>query len=92
MASTSTSKSKRVELEIEADPSSEVNVAGSFNNWDPAANRLKNEEGVYRIILLLGKGRYEYKFVINNVWCVDPKCKEWVPNRYGTLNSVLVVD
>lgn len=92
MTATATGKSKRIKFEIEADPGSEVQIAGSFNNWDPTANKLKGKDGVYSATMLLGKGRYEYKFVINNVWCVDPKCKEWVPNSYGSLNSVLVVD
>lgn len=86
------SKSKRVKLEIEAEPSAEVCVAGTFNSWDPKQNKLKEKNGVYSCTLLLPKGRYEYKFVINDVWCVDPKCREWVPNNFGSLNSVVVVE
>ena len=44
-----------------------------------------------RVIFTLAPGEYEYKFVINGTWCVDPNCKEWRQNTLGTLNSVLRV-
>lgn len=84
--------SKRVKFEIQAEPGSEVYVAGTFNSWNPKQNKLREKTGVYSATLLLPKGRYEYKFVINGVWCVDPKCQEWVPNNYGSLNSVVSVE
>ena len=92
MATTSNNKDKRVKFDIEAETGSEVCIAGSFNSWDGKANKLKNKNGVFSTTLMLLPGRYEYKFVINDVWCIDPKCREWVPNSYGSLNSVVVVD
>lgn len=83
---------KRVAFEIKAEPGSEVFVAGSFNGWNPTKNRLTFKDGVYRTTILLPKGRHEYKFVINEVWCVDPECPEWAPNGLGSLNSVVNVD
>jgi len=81
--------SKKVRFEIQAEPGSEVYVTGTFNSWNPKQNRLKEKNGVYSATLLLPKGRHEYKFVINEVWCVDPKCQEWVPNNCGSLNSII---
>jgi 1,4-alpha-glucan branching enzyme len=88
----STMASKRVKFEIQAEAGSEVYVAGTFNSWNAKQNRLKEKSGVFGATLLLPKGKHEYKFVINGVWCVDPKCQEWVPNNYGSLNSVVTVD
>lgn len=84
--------SKRVKFEIQAETGSEVYVAGTFNSWNGKQNRLKEKNGAYSATLLLPKGKHEYKFVINGVWCVDPKCQEWVPNDQGSLNSVITVE
>jgi 1,4-alpha-glucan branching enzyme len=85
---------KRVQFRVRAEPGSVVCVAGTFNAWDPTSKPLadKTGDGQYVGAMMLQKGRYEYKFVINGVWCLDPECPEWVANNYGSLNSVAVVD
>ena len=87
-------KAKKVTFELRADAGRKVSVAASFNNWDPAANRLRwnAKDGMYRTHIRLVPGRHEYKFVVDGIWCVDPECDEWVPNDYGSLNSVVIVD
>lgn len=87
-------KSKRVVFTVHADPDSKVSLAGSFNNWDPQSRVLtdKKNAGVFTVTLFLTPGTYEYKFVINGTWCVDPECSEWVQNSLGTLNSVRRVE
>jgi len=88
-----TSGRKRVTFEVSAEPGSEVSVAGTFNDWDPARNLMHDRtgQGAFRTSMLLHPGRYEYKFVINNVWSIDPECRNWAPNAEGSLNSVLLV-
>jgi len=82
---------KRITFSIQSEPGRKVAVAGSFNNWDAEANLLKDKAGTgaYAATLLLAPGMYEYKFVIDGTWCVDPACSEWVQNDRGTLNSLL---
>jgi len=92
MARSSTKGRRRVTFELRAEPGSEVYVAGTFNDWDPTERKLNYREGVYKTALLLPKGRYEYKYVIDEIWCVDPECPDWVPNDHGSLNSVLFVE
>ncbi len=84
---------KRVTFTLAADAGSEVYLAGDFNNWDPAGKKLtdKKGDGNYSATVMFDPGEYEYKFVINGTWCVDPNCKEWRQNSLGTLNSVLRV-
>jgi 1,4-alpha-glucan branching enzyme len=78
---------------MEAGSGSEIFVAGSFNDWDPRRNKLADQGGgLFRLALLLPRGSYEYKFVVNGLWQVDPKCPDWVPNNLGSLNSVIRVD
>ncbi len=92
MAPSPTAGRKRVSLKISAKPGSEVYVAGSFNDWNPTQKQLKEKNGAYEGTLFLPRGRYEYKFVVDGNWQVDPECEEWTPNDFGSLNSVLVVN
>ena len=86
-------KVKRVTFKVRADPGSKVAVAGDFNKWDASANPLADPNGTgdFSAALSLAAGTYEYKFVINGTWCVDPDCTEWIQNSLGTLNSVCKV-
>ena len=86
--------SKRITFGVSANPNSEVYLAGSFNNWDAKRHQMKDTRanGKYTITLMLPKGEYEYKFVINGNWVVDPECQDWVRNSLGTLNSVKKVE
>ena len=83
---------KLVKFQIQAEPGSEVYLAGSFNAWDPKANKLRKSKDIYTTSIVLEKGRYEYKFVINDVWHVDPNCPEWQPNSMGSINSLITVE
>lgn len=85
--------SKKTRFELKAAPGSAVSVAGTFNDWDPTKNPMKDNPGSghYKAVIALPPGKNEYKFVVNGEWCVDPNCPEWAPNNCGTLNSVLHV-
>ena len=84
---------KSVQFELSAEPGSEVFVAGTFNNWNPGANPLKDnlDSGLFKAALRVPKGTHEYKFVVNGAWAMDPKCASGAPSGYGSLNSVLLV-
>jgi 1,4-alpha-glucan branching enzyme len=79
---------------LAAAPDSHVFLAGTFNDWCPDEHPMTwdPDAAMYTTSLLLAPGRYEYKFVINDVWCVDPDCLEWTANAKGSLNSVLFVE
>lgn len=82
---------KRVTFELSAEPGSRVCLAGDFNDWDPEAKVMTERDGVFTATLMLPKGQYQYKFVVNGAWCVDPECTDWAPNDQGSLNSVVTV-
>ena len=84
---------KRTLFQVKARPGSEVYLAGSFNNWDQRAKKLKdtNGKGEFTTMLYLPKGKHEYKYVINGEWHVDPECPKWVQNECGTLNSLITI-
>jgi 1,4-alpha-glucan branching enzyme len=84
-------RKKRVSFAFTAAPGSKVFVAGTFNNWDPNKDQLKEKAGVFSLSLHLPAGRHEYKFIVDGTWYIDSKCPDFVPNAQGTLNSVLTV-
>ncbi|MDP6490390.1 MAG: isoamylase early set domain-containing protein [Kiritimatiellia bacterium] len=84
-------KRRRVKFHIQADENSRVSVAGSFNDWNPKKHVLKQKDGEYALNVLLEPGQYQYKFVVNDIWCVDPEREDWAANDFGSLNSVLTV-
>lgn len=83
---------KEVIFRTQADPGSEVFVAGTFNDWDAAKHRMSDGGGGnFTATMLLAPGEYQYKFVVNGEWRVDSDCPAWVANDFGTLNSILRV-
>lgn len=67
-------------------------VAGSFNEWNPAAApMMQNGDGHWIKELALPPGRYEYQFVVDGNWVPDWTAKESVLNPFGGRNSVLFV-
>ena len=84
---------KHVRFSLRAQPGQAIYLSGTFNNWSPSRKRLEwdAEAGAYMATVLAPAGRLEYKFIIDGEWCIDPACREWVPNPFGTLNSVRTV-
>ena len=84
---------KKVTFRFQTEKGKDVFVAGTFNNWQPAMTKLKgNGSGVYTATLQLPEGRYEYKFVVEDVWHLDPPNPETVPNDCGSMNNVIIVE
>jgi len=67
-----------------------VQVAGSFNNWQPEALE-QQEDGEWVATLQLGPGTHLYKYVVDGEWLVDPS-KETVSDVKGHTNNVVVVE
>lgn len=84
---------KSVTLTLRAAAGKSVYVAGCFNKWNAEDRQMtdKKGDGVYTATLKLAPGRYEYKFVVDGVWCSDPENQDEVANEMGTKNSVLTV-
>lgn len=84
---------KRVTFYCAAEAGSEVYLAGSFNGWNPTKRKMADKEnnGNFTTTMMLSPGEYEYKFIINGHWSIDPECEDWVPNSVGSLNSVIKV-
>ena len=69
-----------------------VVVAGSFNNWSQDANRMsKNSAGIWSVIVPLGSGSYQYKFVVDGNWITDPSNPASSDDGLGGSNSVITL-
>lgn len=88
------SKRKRVTFAIKAEPTSTVYLAGTFNQWDCSRKKLQPDpaKALHRGTLMLEPGEYEYKFVVDGMWMIDPENEDFAKNCYGSLNSVIRVE
>lgn len=80
-----------VEFTYEDPSAGSVSLAGDFNNWNMNADKMtQDEDGVWRIVVDLPPGEYEYKFVVNgSEWIADPDNPR-VVGDYG--NSGLTIN
>jgi len=67
-----------------------VQLAGEFNDWKPSTMR-KQKDGSFVAILQLPPGTYEYKFIVDGRWVVDPDNGARALSTVGTINSVAQV-
>ena len=65
-----------------------VDVSGSFNGWDLKPMK-KGKDGTWKVNLRPKPGRYEYKFIVDHQWIVDPTNPESVIDENGNINSVI---
>jgi len=69
-----------------------VCVAGTFNDWQPETNALQPEgHGHWLKEMALVPGSYEYCLVVDGHWMPDPLARDFVPNPFGGMNSILQV-
>ncbi|MBM3308434.1 MAG: isoamylase early set domain-containing protein [Candidatus Eisenbacteria bacterium] len=77
-----------------ADPyAASVSLAGIFNNWSTNATPLSlGGDGVWRVVVPLGAGKHEYKFVVNGTqWVADPDNPR-VVGAYGNSEVEVTAD
>ncbi|MFQ5601278.1 MAG: glycogen-binding domain-containing protein, partial [Candidatus Krumholzibacteriia bacterium] len=81
---------------VYVDPAaSEVYLVGDFNGWSPSATPLDPEQdGAWVALVFMDPGTYEYKFLVDGSWRLDPDNPEVSPNgnsmvRVGAGGAVL---
>lgn len=63
--------SKGVLFRLRARNAERVEIVGSFNDWTPAPMEAR-DRGRWRVVVPLEPGEFEYAFVIDGVWALDP--------------------
>lgn len=67
-----------------------VNLAGTFNDWKPAAIVCGRENAEWICRVELKPGKYLYKFIVDGNWIIDPANSTTEADGQGNTNSVLV--
>lgn len=79
----------KITFKITDSKAKKISVAGSFNNWNPAANPLIKKDSTWKTDIYLDPGYYYYKFVVDSNWIPDPS-NDWKINDGGDgFNSII---
>ena len=83
-------KAKRIEFRIFAPQAEKVHLCGSFNHWSESSDLMKKDSaGTWKKTKMLTEGVYEYKFLFDGDWTLDPECHDTTSNKFGTENNVI---
>ena len=92
---TKTGRSCRVTFELPAQINAETAaLCGEFNEWDPTKNPLKRRrDGSFSLTISLKPGNeYRFRYLVDGErWENDWEADKYVPNEFGTEDSVIVV-
>lgn len=72
------------------DSAQNVYLSGNFNNWSPSELPMQKKNTGWQIPYVLGPGVYEYKFVVDGNWIIDPNERLTVGSE-PTQNSIRIV-
>ncbi len=92
-ATKETVKRRRITFTINDEQAQAIAVSGDFNEWNRESHPMKrNGNRSWHKIMMLPPGQYEYKFLVDGEWRIDPENPYQRPNCFGTLNNVLQVE
>lgn len=80
---------KKVLLSWNATHAQNVQLCGSFNNWEQKLDLVKSD-GSHFLNIYLPSGKHTYKFIVDGEWCYDFT----LPNECdpsGNVNNIIVV-
>jgi chromosome partitioning protein len=71
----------------------DVQVAGDFSNWKPVGNIMIKQKGnkIWKGTVNLKPGEYQYKFIVDGEWKIDPYNPQVITTDVGVSNSLLIV-
>jgi 1,4-alpha-glucan branching enzyme len=69
-----------------------VQLLGDFTEWRKPKAMRRASDGTWRVAVELQAGReYGFRYLVDGVrWENDPSADKYVPNPFGTENSVVV--
>jgi chromosome partitioning protein len=70
-----------------------VQLAGDFNDWvpDKGVQTRHAPDGTWEMIVRLGPGVYQYRYLVDGEWVPDPGNPRRVEGPAGGINSVLII-
>lgn len=86
------SSRKKVSFSLHAPQAESVFLAGDFNQWNPRKHPLKKgSSGAWEACLMLTPDTYEYKYIVDGHWQIDPVNNQICENSFGSQNSLVTV-
>lgn len=70
-----------------------ASLCGEFNNWDPGMNPMtRRKDGRFSTTVSLEAGKeYRFRYLLDNeTWENDWSADRYVPNTFGTEDSIVV--
>lgn len=68
-----------------------VELTGVFNAWQSIAMTKKGKKDVWTVTRQLLPGKYDYKFIVDNIWIKDPANPKFRTDNYGSQVSIIEV-
>ena len=68
-----------------------VVLSGTFNRWDEHGFKMKRIDNGWEVALQLRPDIYQYKFIVDGNWIVDPQNPSKKENEHDGFNSVIDV-
>jgi hypothetical protein len=68
-----------------------VILAGNFNDWEEDELKMNKRGDGWELPYVLGPGNYQYKYIVDGRWMVDPTNDQIVKDTKGNQNSFLVI-
>jgi 1,4-alpha-glucan branching enzyme len=66
-----------------------VQLAGDFTEWEKHPISLqRKQDGLWQATVELNPGAHRYRFLVDGEWQDDPACTIFVPNPFGSRDSV----
>ena len=83
---------KKVAFSFHAPQAESVLLAGDFNRWNPRKHPLKKGvSGNWEAFLMLAPNTYEYKYMVDGDWQIDPFNNQTCENCFGSQNNLVTV-
>jgi len=69
----------------------DVKLVGDFNDWDESSDSLEKKEDKWEVTMRLKpENRYRFRYLLDGeVWENDDAADQYIPNEFGTEDSVV---
>jgi len=80
-------KSEKEKVKLSFEPKGKnyktVQFAGEMNGWNPGVGNMNRAGGIWQTEILLNPGTYQYQFVVDGNWKLDPNNPDSIDNNVG---------
>jgi 1,4-alpha-glucan branching enzyme len=78
-------------FKFQAASAGQVFLVGDFNHWNERSHPMENVGDTWQLTLKLPPGEYRFKYLVDGFWHNDLEAHKYVPNVWGSDDSVVVV-